>query len=338
MVMLEVQEKWQQFTAQDAKAQELKLKETLTRAGSSPLYRKLWKTSHFTPDTLQSLNDLNQLPYLTRKTLFETTRAKPNKICIAPVSQWFLGYDQPNTHEWYPYSGEDFRAIAPMLARMSRTAGLRKGDIVLAIVDTPPRISSFIPYLWSQADASRACGLEFIIGSMEWYDTLGMSWINFIQKRHPTAIFSSRKNALVLAEKLGTMNSSVREVLSEARIGIFYGEHTADITQHVEPYSALETFEVYSPTEHMAFWPECRSHSGVHVWLDTCIPEIIPIGHEEAQLLRKAASGTKGELVITNFSEALPLIRYKTGEIVSVESIDGCSCGCDHPRIKFHKK
>ena len=67
--MLEVQEKWQQFTKQDQEVQEQKLKETLKRAYQSPLYKKLWKPAHVTPDMLQSLSDLNQLPYLTRKNL-----------------------------------------------------------------------------------------------------------------------------------------------------------------------------------------------------------------------------------------------------------------------------
>ena len=160
---------------------------------------------------------------------------------------------------------------------------------------------------------------------------LGMSWINFIQKRRPTAIFASTRNAKAFAEKLGSMNTSVREVLPEARIGVFYGEQQNSLS---EAYSSLDKYQVYSPIEHMAFWSECPSHSGVHVWLDTCVSEIIPVGHQKAQLLSKSAEGTEGELVITTFSKALPLIRYKTGKFVHLESSE-CSCGCSHPKIRF---
>jgi hypothetical protein len=184
MVMLEHQ-KWQQFTSQDVAAQELKIKETIARAYQSCLYKKLLKAAHVNLNQFKGINDLNQLPYLTRKTLFETTRTRPKDICVAPISQWFLGHDRFGTHEWYPYSGEDFMAIAPMLSRLSHTVGLHAGDIVLTVVDTPPHIASFIPYLWSYADASRNSNFEFINGSLEWYDALGMSWINFIQKRRP---------------------------------------------------------------------------------------------------------------------------------------------------------
>jgi phenylacetate-coenzyme A ligase PaaK-like adenylate-forming protein len=333
MVKIELQ-KWQQFTSQDAAVQELKLKETLRRASQSPMYKKLWKTANFNLNKFQNINDLNQLPCLNRKTLFETTRTRPNNTCTAPISQWFLGHDKLDTHEWYPYSGEDFMAIAPLLSRLSQTVGLHSGDIVLTVVDTPPHISSFIPYLWSYAEASKDCGLEFINGSLEWYDAIGMSWITFIQKRQPTAIIASKRNADALAEKLKTMGTSIKAVLPQLRVGIFFGE---DTTNQLEAYSGLETFDVYSPIEHMALWSECKSHNGVHVWLDNCIPEILPEGKTEAQLLCRTAKGTEGELVITSFSLALPLVRYKTGKHVRVESVGQCACGANHPKVTFIK-
>ncbi len=125
---------------------------------------------------------------------------------------------------------------------------------------------------------------------------------------------------------------SVKAALSQLRVGIFFGEYTIN---QLEPYSSLETFEVYSPVEHMALWSECRSHSGVHVWLDTCMPEILLDGKNEAQLLCKTVPSTRGELVITNLSRALPLVRYKTGKHIRVESLGQCTCGVNHPRIKF---
>jgi phenylacetate-coenzyme A ligase PaaK-like adenylate-forming protein len=331
MVMSEFQ-KWQHFTHRDAEAQELKLKETLTRAYQLGMYKKLWKNA-FNLDKINGAEDLNQLPYLTRKTLFETTRTRPNHTCAAPVSHWFLGHDTFKAHEWYPYSAEDFMAIAPMLSRLSQTVGLHSGDVVLTVVDTPPHISSFIPYLWSYADASKNCGLEFINGSLEWYDSLGMSWITFIQKRQPTAILATKRNAVALSEKLNTMGTSIQNVLSQLRVAVFFDDES---TNPLDAYSGLETFEVYSPIEHMALWSECQTHSGVHVWLDTCIPEILPEGKTEAQLLCKASKDTRGELVITNFSKALPIVRYKTGRHICVEDVDQCICGVNHPKIKFY--
>jgi phenylacetate-CoA ligase len=339
MVMLEEQEKWKQFTPQDAKRQEDKLKNTLAEAAQSPLYRKLWKNSKFAVEKFESLNDLNLIPFLGRTTLFETTRAKRNEACVGPVSHWFLGHEPSETHEWYPYSEEDLMGISSLLARMSQTVGLRKGDIVLAVIDAPPKISSFIPYLWTQSEASKDSGLEFIVGSLEWYDVMGMTWINFLQKRRPTAIFSSTANAQELAQKILVTGAALRDILSEVRLGIFYGNHVDNgVSEILQPFSFMESFKVYSPSEQMTFCCECQSHSGIHLWSDTSIFEVIPAGHKESQLIRGSKVGTIGELVITNFSKALPLIRYKTGKTIYVESVDECACGCNHPKVRFDKK
>jgi phenylacetate-CoA ligase len=339
MVIIEEQEEWKQFTPQNAKKQEDKLKNSLADAFKSPLYRKLWKNSKFTVDQFESLSDLNFIPFLNRTILFETTRALRDKVCTGPVSHWFLGHEPSETHEWFPYSEEDLMGMAPLLGRMSRTVGLRKGDIVLAVVDTPPRISSFVPYLWTRPDASRGCELEFIIGSLDWYDVIGMSWINFIQKRRPTAIFSSVTNAQALAQKIFSSGVTLRDALSEVRLGIFYGNPADDgLSRILQPYSFIESFEAYSPSEQMSFCCECKSHSGIHLWSDISIFEIIPAGHKEAQLVRESKAGTIGELVITNFSRALPLIRYKTGKTIYVEGVDECACGCNHPKVRFDSK
>jgi phenylacetate-CoA ligase len=334
-VKLETVQKWQQFTNEDAEAQEAKLKETLAKAAQSPLYKKLWSQNHFKTDDCHGTSDLNKLPYLTRKNLFETTRAKVNTVAVGAIGHWFLGHDRFDDHEYFPYSNEDFLGIAPALSRLSHNTGLRVGDVVLVVVDTPPRISSFIPFLWTYSEESRHCGLEFINGSMEWYDSLAMSWITFIQKRRPTAILASKKNAIALADKLQTMGTTVNDVLPNLRVGVFFGEGTPN---QLKPYSSAETFEVYSPIEHMAFWSECKSHNGIHAWLDNAIPEVLAEGAKEAQLLSKSAVGTEGELLITNFWSALPLVRYKTGKFIRVEGVGQCSCGANHPRIRFLAK
>ena len=313
-----------------------KLEETIKRGYGSSLYRDRWKTSGFVPDMFHSPDDLHLIPFITRKELFEATRNRRRTICLAEISHWFAGYDQADTYEWFPYSAGDFLKIAPMLARMSEAVGLRCGDTVLAIVDVPPRISSSIPYLWSQSDSSNTHRLEFIIGAMDWYDTLGMTWMKFMQRRRPTVVFASTRNAQALAEKIqATMKTEASNVLPETRIGIFYGKHLkTDITKLLESYS-LEPFEVYSPTEHMSFCTECGNHRGIHLWTDTCVPEIIVDGNDEAKPISEAAPGTEGQLVITNFAECLPLVRYKTGKSIRVEGADQCACGHSDPRVTF---
>jgi len=314
--------------------QEAKMREALSRACKSPLYRERWKAAGVRLDKVQEVKDLSQLPFITRNELFETTRRKRNEVACCAVEAWFAGSSPTNSHEWFPFSGKDFLGIGAMLARMSRVVGLRTGDVILTVVDPLPRIWSAIPFVWTCSEASRVPRLEFIMGSMDWYDTLGMTWINFVRRRRPTVLLASAKNASALADKIHTdLKLQAREVLTQTRVGIFFGEPLEDSRAKLMEAYSLEPYEAYSPTEHMAFCTECDAHLGIHLWMDTCIPEIIPVGSREAVPIWETSSGTMGELVITNFAEALPLIRYRTGEFIRVEATDRCVCGRTHPRI-----
>ena len=317
-----------------ASIEEKKLRSTFLRAYKSPLYRNLWKPTGVNPDSVRHLSDLSLLPLVSRKELFDATRTKLRRVACSSISTWFAGSSQTNNYEWVPYNARDFLGIAPMLMRMQRATELQDGDLVLAIVDLPPRIYSSIPYLWTHTQASNDCKLEFIIGSLDWYDTLGMTWIEFIQRRHPTVLFSSTRNALALSNRINNeLGVKAKEVLSKTRIGIFYGNPLEAVKKELLNTYSLEPYEAYSPTEHMSYWVECNNHQGMHVWMDTCIPEIIPTKSKEAIPILEASAGMKGELVITNFSECLPLLRLKTGELIQVESLTCCGCGRTHPRI-----
>ena len=318
--------------------QEAKMREALSRAYKSPLYRNRWRAAGVSPDKvkdLKELNDLTLLPFITRKELFEATRTMRDKIACCTVKTWFAGSSHTSLHEWYPFSEKDFLAIATMLSRMSSVTGLRTGDVVLAVANPLPRIWSAIPFLWTHSKASRVPRLEFITGSLDWYDTLGMTWIDFVRRRRPTVLFTSTQNAHALMEKIRTdLKLRAREVLTETRIGIFYGEPFEESRARLMEAYSLEPYEVYSPTEHMSFCAECDAHLGIHLWMDTCIPEIIAVDTKDAVPVWEASPKTTGELVITNFAEGLPLIRYRTGESIQVEGTQRCVCGRTHPRIK----
>ena len=313
--------------------QEKKLQQTLLRAWKSPLYRDSWRTVGIHPKRIHSLKDLSLLPFITGKELFGATRTKRNIACCS-VNTWFAGSGQTSPYEWVPFSARDFLGMAPMLARMSRAVGLRTGDVVLSVTDPPPRISYAIPYLWGYSKAYGVPRLEFITGSLDWYDTLGMTWINFVQRRRPTILFTSIKNAFALADKIYKDSKVLaKEVLTKTRVGIFYGEPLVDYQGELMERYTLTSYEAYSPTEHMSFCTECGAHLGIHLWMDRGIPEIILADCEDAVPIWEASPGSIGELVITNFAEGLPLIRYRTGESIRVEVTDHCACGRTHPRI-----
>jgi len=76
---------------------------------------------------------------------------------------------------------------------------------------------------------------------------------------------------------------------------------------------------------------ECKEQDGLHIWEDAFIVEVLDPRGEPC------APGEKGELVLTTLcKEALPLIRYRTGDITMIME-DECPCGRTSVRLnKFY--
>jgi len=109
------------------------------------------------------------------------------------------------------------------------------------------------------------------------------------------------------------------------RLGLFGGERWSDqLRRQLEEKFHIITSDVYGITEIMGsgLAGECHLHTGLHINEDHFIVEVI----DPATLLPVAA-GDEGELVLTTITkEGFPLIRYRTGDITSVNP-EPCPCG-----------
>ena len=117
------------------------------------------------------------------------------------------------------------------------------------------------------------------------------------------------------------------------RVGIFGAEVWSDeIRARIEKKMGIETFDIIGMTETggVGLGIDCAEHSGIHVWEDDYLVEIllIPIPGE------MVPDGEIGEMVVTTLNrEGLPLIRYRTRDITSVISREPCACGRTSLRI-----
>ena len=85
----------------------------------------------------------------------------------------------------------------------------------------------------------------------------------------------------------------------------------------------------YGSTEVGKIGGECAAQSGVHVFTDYHIMEVLK-GEEPA------SPGEEGEVTLTTmFNDSMPLVRYRTGDIATVSEDEKCSCGSYLPRLKF---
>jgi phenylacetate-CoA ligase len=74
---------------------------------------------------------------------------------------------------------------------------------------------------------------------------------------------------------------------------------------------------------------ECAAKNGLHIFEDHFLPEII-----DPKTCALLPPGQSGELVLTTLSrEAFPLLRYRTGDITSLDYAQ-CDCGRTLARMK----
>ncbi len=116
------------------------------------------------------------------------------------------------------------------------------------------------------------------------------------------------------------------------KAGIFGAEPwTEDMRQAIEEKLNCKAYDIYGLSEILGpgVACECEEQSGMHVWEDNFIPEIIDPDTEEV-----LPAGESGELVFTTITkEGFPLIRYRTKDICSL-NYEKCKCGRTHVRMR----
>jgi phenylacetate-CoA ligase len=129
--------------------------------------------------------------------------------------------------------------------------------------------------------------------------------------------------ALLLAER-----ATGRDI--HLRYGVFGAEPWSEaMREKLEAVWGIDACDIYGLSEVIGpgVAAECREGKGaMHVFDDHFLPEVVDPETGEA------ADGA-GELVLTTLTkEALPVLRYRTGDVTSFVD-DACACGRTHRRI-----
>jgi phenylacetate-CoA ligase len=136
--------------------------------------------------------------------------------------------------------------------------------------------------------------------------------------------------ALVIAQAVREAGIELDELRLE--LGLFGGEpFTDEMRAQIERQLGLTALMFYGLSEMCGpgVAAECPARAGLHVQEDHFLVEVIDPGSGLA-----LDEGEQGELVFTTLAkEALPLIRYRTGDIGSLTS-EPCECGRTFARIR----
>jgi phenylacetate-CoA ligase len=145
----------------------------------------------------------------------------------------------------------------------------------------------------------------------------------------PRILACTPSYAMYMAEDAKELGMDLRK--SSWEIGVFGAEPWSEsMRKQIEDTWDMLATDIYGLSEIIGpgVAQECSLKNGLHVFSDVFFPEIInPITGENV------AEGEDGELVFTTFTKkAIPLLRYRTRDIVSI-TYEKCSCGRTSPRI-----
>ncbi len=298
-----------------------RLQVTLNRAMRNvSFYRERFAPLDFVPDGVRSLDDLSRLPLTGRTDMIE---GYPYGFFAVPLRDVVRIDTVPGlTHgpAVSAYTRNDLEHWTELAARVMTAAGVTADSVVQ------------IPFETGMFDGGFgfARGAQLIGASV--ISVPGGDYRNQVRVMHDyrtTVLAATPSDALHLADELEREKIGPRGLW--VKVALLGGEPWPEsVREEIEERLAVHTVDNYG--NRLAAWPglayECEARHGLHVNEDHFLVETV---HPDT--LEPVPAGTEGELVITTLEkEALPVIRYRTGDLCSLTH-EPCECGRTFARI-----
>jgi phenylacetate-CoA ligase len=287
----------------------------------SPFYHDRMKEQKVHPDDIKELSDVKKLPFMFKRDLRD---GYPDKIFTASQDE-LVRYHVSSGTTGKPtvvgYTQNDIDLWTTSLARALTSAGLGRGDVIQVSYG----YGLFTGGLGMHYGAERigATVLPTSVGNTE-------RQIELMQDLGSTAIACTPSYLLHMGEVAEKMGVSIKKD-TKLRTGILGAEPwTEGMRNRMQDWLGIKAYDIFGTSELSGpMFTECTEQKGFHIWSDIALTEIIDPKTEEP-----LEAGEKGELTVTILrKEALPMIRYRIGDITSMDD-SVCPCGRTHPRVQ----
>lgn len=287
-----------------------------------PFYRKKFDEIGLLPSHIQSLKDIEKIPFTTKDDLRDHY---PYDLFAVPMKQIVRLHASSGTTGKpivVGYTRRDMENWTESVARLIVAAGGNDEDVAQVVFGYGLFTGGFGLHY----------GLEKI-GITVVPASSGNSerQLMLMQDFGTTIMVGTPSYALYLseiAEEMGITRDKLK-----LRLGLFGGEgHTPEMRAEIEKRWGILATENYGLSEITGpgVSGECIHQCGMHVNEDHFYPEII---HSESG--KTLAHGEKGELVLTTLTkEGIPMLRYRTKDITM---LDSTPCKCGRTSIRMNK-
>lgn len=292
-------------------------------AAHSAFYRQLFEEHFINPAAIKDLSDLVKIPTVNKNDLFLRNE---DFLCV-PRNQLLEYVTTSGTlgdPVWIGLTENDLSRLARNEAFSYTLAGLQPNDIIQLTTTLDKRFMAGLAY-WLGARESKIGVVRTGPGIPE------LQW-DTIRRMGSTVLVAVPSFLLKMLEYAEAEGINPNE--SSIRKAICIGEpiRQADLSENalamrIKEKWNIQLFGTYASTEMATAFTECEAGAGGHQNTDLVILECLD---EEGN---PVPEGEPGEITVTTLGvEAMPLIRFRTGDIARIHT-GICSCGRQTPRI-----
>ncbi|WP_135805585.1 phenylacetate--CoA ligase PaaK [Halorussus marinus] len=293
-----------------------RLAETVANAYENvDFYREALDEAGVDPDEIEGVEDVSKLPFTTKTDFRDEYPDGLFAVDHDDVRRIHASSGTTGKPKIVAYTDEDLGVWREVMARSLHAAGVRPGETV-----------------------QNAYGYGLFTGGLGFHDgveELGATVIptgggntarqlDMLRDLDSDALACTPSYCLYLAEAAEDRMMDVRK-LPLSRVIIGAEPFTDPMREEIERALGVSALDVYGLSEIIGpgVSIECEeAQDGLHVWEDHFYPEVVD--PETGEVLPE---GESGELVLTTLTkEALPAIRYRTGDITSL-TYERCACG-----------
>ena len=303
------------------KLQVKRLKDTVERVRNVSFYQKKFKSMSITPETIESINSIQNLPFTEKDDL---RKGFPYGFLTVPLTKCIRLHSSSGTTGSaisLVHTKKDIDNWANLLARCFYGIGARESDI----------FQNMAGYGLFTGGLGNHFGSEKL-GMLTVPVSTGNSkrQVRLMKELGTTMIHCMAGYAINLMSVFKELDVDPKKDTKLKYIVLGAESSSEEIRAKIEDFYGAMVFDGYGLTEMngpgVSF--ECHLKNGYHVWEDNYIIEII-----DPESDKPVSDGETGEIVFTTINrEGMPIIRYRTRDLASI--IPGpCPCGRTHQRL-----
>jgi phenylacetate-CoA ligase len=299
-----------------------RLRETVDRVYENvPWYRDHLESAGITPDDVEHIDDIRDLPYTTKEDIRDNY---PDGLFAVPhedLKRIHASSGTTGKPKIVGYTEDDLGVWHEVMARSLYAAGVRESDVV-----------------------QNGYGYGLFTGGLGFHDgveELGACVIptgggntarqlQMLEDMESDVLSCTPSYCLYLQERAEDEGKDLRDLPLE-RVIIGAEPFTDPMRDEIEAKLGVTAIDVYGLSEIIGpgVSIECEEvQEGLHVWEDHFYPEVVDPDTGEV-----LPEGEEGELVLTSLTkQAFPMLRYRTGDMTRL-NWERCECGRTHVRM-----